>query len=370
MLLLATCVGTLLLGIARAACPDYSTNITLSNNPSLPDPFRYASGGHVATKADWTCRRAQLVSLLQEHEFGWLPRRPFMVATYLVDKVLTIAMAENSKRVSFNVTITLPSNKTVADGPFPALITYHIPTVPLAGNIATITYASEEIASLSHGSRARGKFYDMYGSDHSAGSLTAHAWGISRIIDALVAFNSSITGIDTKRIGVMGCSQYGKSALIAGAFDERIALTITQDAGVGGPACWRLGGDKHRYSFGPNFGGSFTRLPFDHHELLALHAPRGLLVLEKDLPYLQPVASTVCANAGREVFKALGVQENIGFSMLHEGHSMCRLLEEDQDAVEAFMRKFLLEASNETQIWRSTKDNTTDRWNWTTPVLN
>ncbi|RYP23362.1 hypothetical protein DL767_008858 [Monosporascus sp. MG133] len=36
------------------------------------------------------------------------------------------------------------------------------------------------------------------------------------------------------------CSRNGKSALIAGAFDDRIALTIPQEGGSGGPGSWRL----------------------------------------------------------------------------------------------------------------------------------
>jgi len=50
------------------------------------------------------------------------------------------------------------------------------------------------------------------------------AWGVSRIIDALEALPEA--RIDLSRIAVSGCSFQGKIALYAGAFDERIALTI------------------------------------------------------------------------------------------------------------------------------------------------
>jgi cephalosporin-C deacetylase-like acetyl esterase len=40
--------------------------------------------------------------------------------------------------------------------------------------------------------------------------------------------------IDLKHLAVTGCSYTGKLALIAGAFDERIALTIAQESGGGG----------------------------------------------------------------------------------------------------------------------------------------
>src|SRR4051812_15786894 len=86
--------------------------------------------------------------------------------------------------------------------------------------------------------RGQGKFYTLYGSGHSAGALTAWAWGVSRIIDALEL--TPAAGINPQKIGVTGCSRNGKGAIVAGALDERIALTIPQESGSGGSACWRL----------------------------------------------------------------------------------------------------------------------------------
>jgi hypothetical protein len=76
------------------------------------------------------------------------------------------------------------------------------------------------------------------GSSHSASAMTAWTWGVSRIIDALET--TSAAKINTQKIAVTGCSRNGKGALMIGAFETRIALTIPQESGSGGDACWRL----------------------------------------------------------------------------------------------------------------------------------
>ena len=71
------------------------------------------------------------------------------------------------------------------------------------------------------------------------GAYCAWSWGVSRIIDGLEIAGKK-SKIDTKRLAISGCSFAGKMALFAGAFDERIALTIAQEPGGGGAAAWRV----------------------------------------------------------------------------------------------------------------------------------
>ena len=72
----------------------------------------------------------------------------------------------------------------------------------------------------------------------NTGQYSAWAWGVSRIIDGLELVQN-VLPIDLKHIAVTGCSYAGKMALFAGAFDERIALTIAQESGGGGATSWR-----------------------------------------------------------------------------------------------------------------------------------
>ena len=105
--------------------------------------------------------------------------------------------------------------------------------------VATISFPNDTVAQQMNGSsRGKGVFYDLYGSDHTAGAMIAWAWGVSRLIDALE--QTPAAQIDPTRLGVTGCSRNGKGALIVGAFDDRIALTIPQESGSGGAASWRV----------------------------------------------------------------------------------------------------------------------------------
>lgn len=116
------------------------------------------------------------------------------------------------------------------------------------------------------------------------GTIAAWAWGLHRCVDYLVTDRR----IDAQKIAVFGHSRNGKTALVAGAFDERIALVIPHQAGCGGTSPNRrpVGESVQRIntSFPHWFSDTFAefneqvnRLPFDQHCLLALCAPRPVL---------------------------------------------------------------------------------------------
>ncbi len=129
----------------------------------------------------------------------------------------------------------------------------------------------------------------------NTGQYSAWAWGVSRIIDGLELVQN-VLPIDLKHMCVTGCSYAGKMALFAGAFDERIALTIAQESGGGGATSWRYSQseptgtvekvDNTDYNWFMDAmkqfsGNNVSRLPEDHHELMAMCAPRALYVYGK-----------------------------------------------------------------------------------------
>jgi hypothetical protein len=144
-------------------------------------------------------------------------------------------------------------------------------------------------------------------------------------------------------------------ALYAGAFDERIALTIAQESGGGGAAVWRvsetlgkvetLGSTSHVWFVESmfQFAKSVSKLPFDHHELMAMIAPRALLVLgNPDYMWLADVSGYVSCRAAHEVWKTFGTPDRFGFSIV-AGHGHCQLPKSQYPEVEAFVDKFLLD---------------------------
>ncbi len=120
------------------------------------------------------------------------------------------------------------------------------------------------------------------------GTLRAWSWGASRLLDYLETDPS----VDAKQVGLMGHSRFGKTALVAMAYDRRFAIVYSSSSGEGGAKLYR-------HDFGEPientasateyhwFDGNFLRyagpltpsdLPVDNHELIALCAPRPVFI--------------------------------------------------------------------------------------------
>jgi hypothetical protein len=193
-------------GCAIPTLPSYSS---LQANSYLPDPFTFMNGEEVSSKADWTCRRAEIAALAQKFEYGYKPCPPADATTgAFSDHELTVTVTENGKTISFTCSITYPSP---GSAPYPAMIGIgrsFLDNAQLSSlGVAVINFPNDDIAEqMNAGSRGKGKFYDLYCSDHSAGALVAWAWGVSRLIDAIE--KTPEANIDPTRLVCVRSSAY------------------------------------------------------------------------------------------------------------------------------------------------------------------
>jgi hypothetical protein len=144
------------------------------------------------------------------------------------------------------------------------------------------------------------------------------AWGVSRAVDYL----STDKAIDPKRLAVVGHSRLGKTALLAGALDNRIAVVIPNQSGCGGAGPSRHDDEKAETvkrintSFPHWFCGNFktynddpSKLPFDQNGLVALCAPRPVLFTNAaDDLWANPSGQFDVLKAASPVYKLYGVE--------------------------------------------------------------
>jgi hypothetical protein len=155
------------------------------------------------------------------------------------------------------------------------------------------------------------------------GTISAWAWGISRIIDYLASDRS----IDARRIAVFGHSRLGKTVLWASAQDERIAAVYSSCAGEMGSALarrdWGETVDDMAQNFAWQFAGTFQQwvgrwndMPVDAHLLIALSAPRPVFITGgTGDQWADPVGEFQAMVAAGPVYRLLG-RRDLGVTKL------------------------------------------------------
>lgn len=137
----------------------------------------------------------------------------------------------------------------------------------------------EGLAELERLSRGRDA------SDQRWGAIAAWAWGYSLMIDALTRDDE----LKPAQFIAWGHSRYAKAALLAAAFDQRIDGVIAHQSGTGGASLNRDKKGESVRSMTANYPHWFARsyadyagrendMPVDQHQLLALIAPRPVLL--------------------------------------------------------------------------------------------
>ena len=191
------------------------------------------------------------------------------------------------------------------------------------------------------------RFYPAY-PGYDWGILAGWAWGASRVADYLVNDPS----IDRNKLIVTGASRYGKSSMVAAAFDDRLmgAPVVTGGGGIG---AYRFAGPRRSETldimqkkypnwFSPNlheFWGRREKLPFDQHWFLALAAPRPFIALEgvaDTISYPEAVRQSILG--ALPAYELYGARDRLGVNYANHGHAFTT---EDWNALMDFFDKHL-----------------------------
>jgi hypothetical protein len=316
----------------------FSPSAQLPPNPNPPDPLVMFNGEPVATPQQWfERRRPELKSLFQHYMYGWFPPPMEVRGTVSYRDTNFFGGKATLELVNLNfgsaevreihLLIVAPNHH---HGPRPAFLGMNfngnhtvvtdtnvpLPTSWMPGGLPTVsnhhateagrgteTHVWELEQSIDRGyavatfycgdvesdtTNAQGGVRETIPVPRAAddwGTLAAWAWGMQRVVDYL----ARDPDIDPQRIAVVGHSRLGKASLLAAAFDERIALAIPLQAGCGGtaPSRGHVGESVKRINTSfphwfcdvfKEFNDQPERLPFDQNCLIALCAPRPVLL--------------------------------------------------------------------------------------------
>lgn len=363
---------------------------------SLPDPLVDASGKRVSADEWRRSRRAEVLKLIAENEYGFpLPPPAKVEAKVISEKKDALAglatrretmftfYGPNGKSLSATMLLYIPN---AAKGPVPVFLclnfngnqatTVEEDVTPLEWRVKPVKnmrklwkwsqleqgakrglsarrWPYREILSRGYavGTACYHEFYpdmmdaggysalalfmdeqDVDGPQYKYTPISAWAWGLSRMLD----YCETEPRIDAAKAAVAGHSRLGKTALWAGAVDERFKLVCPNNSGCGGVALHRREFGEviedhltHRdnradaFWFTEPFAEAWGReasLPYDQHEVVALVAPRTIAVgvATKDVR-ADPKGEYLSVVAAAPVWRLLGLETPLPAEMPRPG---------------------------------------------------
>src|SRR5215203_5832106 len=323
--------------------PDFDA---MPSIPELPDPLLMREGDRttpVTTPEQWTRQRRSLRSEIEQWIFGVTPPAPTnlratVTATHREGgaTVREVRLAFGpAQRATLRIELVIPDGK----GPFPVFLTNHarnhpwIYTAVRRGYIAAIYHATDPRYANGDDSDAWIEIYP----DYDWSCLARWAWAASRTVDYL----ATVPEVNAAQIGLAGHSRNGKQALLAAAFDERIGAVVPSSGNSGELDPWRyttepfgnesielLAGVQSHWFNGRLrfFAGREDKLPIDQHTLMALVAPRGLMMYSGFAESAgNPVGYEQAYRSALGVYRFLDHEQNLWLSLREGEHETTAL---------------------------------------------
>ncbi|MDP7052357.1 MAG: hypothetical protein QF600_10560, partial [Verrucomicrobiota bacterium] len=270
----------------------------------LPPLLEFLNGRKVDAVDDWEERREEIRSLLIKYFIGSFPvETPKIAGAKVISEKahddgstrrrIRVTLA-TPNRVAFEMALWVPDGK----GRFPLLLT--------APRFYQRYWAEDALkrgyaVCLFPGVDSHHREADYPGYDSvwqtirkeypkaTWTEISTKGWLASRCIDYLLS-DRSVVEIAPGKIAIIGFSRYGKQAMIAGAFDERITCVVARSPGSPASCPYRYT-SRNTYAEAPsdfpsewflpslrNFTGRENELPIDAHGWYALIAPRHCLI--------------------------------------------------------------------------------------------
>lgn len=308
-----------------------------------PDPLLMNSGQRVESLTQWQTRRAEIVQIMTSALYGELPPTPLQTRVTLLHSGRAVQPSgaklhtyriEVDGRQAFTLRLTLAPNATRVpvvingDGCWGYATQEVVETIVNRGYAFAQFNRTEILSDVPENGWQQTRCDALGG--FAGGALAAWAWGHQRAVDAVL----QIPPLDAQRICIVGHSRGGKAVLLAGALDERIAITAANNSGAAGAGSflWHAPNaetlddllDQFAFWLAPNASqlrDAGQTLPFDQHFLKTLIAPRALLSTEaqQDL-WANPQGSWLTHVAAQPVFDLCGASRHNAISFRDGGH--------------------------------------------------
>ena len=364
LFMIGACISQI--ALSQMSEPEIAIKTHFSKCDTLPDLFTMFDGTKVVTRADWSKRREELRKAFQYYQYGQLPPAPVKARAteifchLILDKSVIYRMIRLEYGERGQITAYLYLAIPAVSGSFPVVITGDRCWYSRIDSCKQLTDRGYILAEFDRtcfdhddSNRLDGlhPFYPQY----DFGTIGAWAWGYIRIVDYL----EQCPFIDKSKIILTGHSRAGKTVLLAGAMDDRIALTVPNGSGQCGSAPMRMKynngksetvGDINTvfpYWFNKRFNqftnDSVSTIPYDQHALIACIPPRAYLATYAlNDEWANPKGTMLTHLEAKKVFDFLGVGERAGIHFREGSHAQTG---EDWEALLDFADKVLFKKS-------------------------